>query len=223
MATRRTELEEAAAAAGQDEEAGSIHGVVPEGPERLTDDFPSFAGDPDEIPTRVKVPTDAKPDKGKRIRGSGSRRNTAAERDLADIGEQLEEKFAVIFGLAAGLAPVTAVYGTENAPKAINALLDIAKRRPAVLRALTTVADGANALEIGKFVLGLLVCIQIDTGRLNGDEIQAKAFGVTQVMLDHDFLQVVDENGNPVKKEKPTNPYVTNQDVPNAVRFQPIP
>lgn len=166
----------------------------------------------DAIPTRVKVPSD-KADKPKRGRPAG---RTATERELASVGENLEEKIAVIFGLAAGIAPVTSTYAVENSPKAIHALLEIAKRRPAVLRALTQVADGANALEIGKFLLGVLVCIQVDTGRLQGDEIQARAFGVTDILQRH----FVDSEGKiPTVVE---NPNVMEQVVPGALRFQPI-
>jgi hypothetical protein len=131
------------------------------------------------------------------------------------VGENLEEKIAVIFGLASGLAPITSTYAVENSPKAISALLDIAKRRPAVLRALTKVADGADALEIAKFVLGVLVCVQVDFGRLQGDELPARAFGVTAIIQEH----FVDNEG---KIPTEYNQNVTNQVVPNAVRFSPV-
>lgn len=231
MARPRRSIEELGEAAGPAavefsdaaEEARFPDGLVQE---RVEVTFPFQLDEPptDEIPTRVKMPKgeDVRKESAKDTKRSRpmGRRNTAAERDLADIGESLEEKFAVIFGLAASLAPVTATYGVQNSPKAINALLDIAKRRPAVLRALTTVADGANALEIAKFTLGLLACIQVDTGRLNGDELPARAFGVTDIMVEHGFLQVVDEQGNLIKPQP--NPNVTQMKVPDAVRFNPL-
>lgn len=96
------------------------------------------------------------------------------------------------------------MYAVENSDKAISALLQIAKRRPAVLRALTKVADGADALEIAKFVLGLLVCIQVDTGRLQGDELPARAFGVTQIIqanfIDNEGIIPTEANPNIVKE-----------------------
>jgi hypothetical protein len=165
----------------------------------------------DDIPTRVKVPTKEAPKS--QSDKTPYRKGTASERDLASVGENLEEKIAVIAGLASGLAPVTSTYAVENSPKALAALLSIAKRRPAVLRAITKVADGADALEIGKFVLGILVCIQVDTGRLEGSELPARAFGVTDIM-DRYFLAE--------GQEPAVNPNVTEMRVPNALRFQPV-
>lgn len=117
----------------------------------------------------------------------------------------------MLFGLLSGVVPVTATYGTENAPKAITALLDIGKRRPAVMKALLKIADGADTLELGKFLLGIIVALQVDFGKLNGDEIQAKAFGVTAV-LDKYFR-------NP---EHPDNQNVTEQVTNGGSRFSPV-
>lgn len=195
----------------QAEEEGSLLGQLLQGPGPEGVDN----GEPEPFQTRVKAPGD-KPSKAKIGRAKPAAR-TATERELAAVGDNLEEKIAVIFGLASGVAPVTSVYAVENSPKAIHALLEIAKRRPAVLRALTQVADGANALEIGKFVLGILVCIQVDTGRLQGDEIQARAFGVTDVIA----RNFVDNEGK-IPTQYDENPSVMVQEVPSALRFQPI-
>jgi hypothetical protein len=165
----------------------------------------------DDIPTRVKPPGAAKTEP--KQKPEPYRKGTASERDLAAVGENLEEKIATIFGLASGIAPVTSTYAIENSPKALAALLDIARRRPAVLRALTKVADGADALEVAKFVVGILVCVQVDTGRLQGTELPARAFGVTEI-LDKYFL---------AEGQEPTiNPNVTEMTVPSALRFQPV-
>jgi hypothetical protein len=139
-------------------------------------------------------------------------RGTVVEKQAADIAETLEEKFAVIFGLMTGVAPVTGTYGVENSPKAIRALLDIGKRRPAVMRALLTVANGADGLEIGKFILGIVVALQVDFGKLQGDEMPARVFGVTDII--EQFF--VPENQPPTD-----NPNVTGQ-ATNAPRFQPV-
>lgn len=198
-----------AAQAGGDEadkEAGFLDGGIFLGPERGQVD-PGFE-------TRVKPPADKgtptkKPaDKGERAKLP---RGSQVEKQAADIAETLEEKFAVIFGLLSGVAPVTGVYGVENSPKAIRALLDIGKRRPAVMRALTTVANGADGLEIGKFVLGVVVALQVDFGRLQGDELPAQVFGVTEII--NEFM---------VQTDAPApNTNVTGQSV-NADRFQPV-
>lgn len=173
---------------------------------------------PPPIETRVKAPSSKDSKEAPKKEGAAKTaapkmpRGTIAEKQAADIGETLEEKFAVIFGLLSGVAPVTGTYGVENSPKAIRALLDIGKRRPAVMRALMTVANGADGLEIGKFVLGIVVALQVDFGKLNGDELPARVFGVTDVI--QEFF--MDGQGAPV------NPNVMEQ-ATNAPRFQPVP
>lgn len=165
---------------------------------------------PPPIETRIKAPADPKGavpkvDKPKVARG------TATEKQAAEIADTLEDKAAVIFGLLTAAMPVTGVYATENSPKAIKALIEIGKRRPAVLRALMKVADGADAMEIAKFVLGVACAVQIDMGRMTPDAFPAKAFGVTAI-IEQFFMDDVPAEPN-------TN--VTGQDT-NAARFQPV-
>lgn len=162
-----------------------------------------------EFVTRVRP----KPDEGStgKTRRAPSR-STASERQLAELGETLDEKLTVVFGLASGIAPVTSTYAVENSEIAIRALLDIAKRRPGVLKALTRIADGADSLEIAKFVLGVIVCIQVDAGRLRGDELPARAFGVTDILEKH-------FNPDGEQQQKP-NPFVVKAD--QGVRFDPL-
>jgi hypothetical protein len=168
---------------------------------------------PDEgFKTRVKPPVNAK-DTPKEVPTKRLPRGNVAEKQAADIAETLEEKFAMLFGLLAGVVPVTSTYGTENAPKAITALLDIGKRRPGVMKALLKIADGADTLELGKFILGIVVALQVDFGKLQGDEIQAKAFGVTAV------LEKYFKNPEYAGSE---NPNVTEQVVSNGQRFSPV-
>lgn len=131
-------------------------------------------------------------------------RGTATERQLAEIGEALEEKVAGVGALLSGIAPVTSVYAVERSPRAIQALLSIAKRRPKVLAALSKAADGVDVLEIAQFIGGLVVAIQVDTGKLKGDELPAQAFGVTAI-LDEYFSQ---------REEQHINPAVTLQTAP---------
>ena len=219
MVTRREEVARLAEAGGDNSPApgpvrvdsaseGDLFGLLQGSG---TEGVKKPSGEPDPIPTRVKAPAEKEP-KGKATRPTP---RTASERELAVVGENLEEKIGVIFGLASGIAPVTSVYAIDNSPKAIHALLEIAKRRPAILKALTQVADGANALEIGKFLLGILVCIQVDTGRLEGTELQARAFGVTEILERH-F-----QNPDYVPAD-PENPGVVKQDVPHTLRFSAI-
>lgn len=168
---------------------------------------------PDEgFKTRVKAPTAAEKKAAPDATKKAAPRGTVLEKQAADIAETLEEKFAMLFGLLSGVVPVTATYGTDNSSKAITALLDIGKRRPAVMKALLKIADGADTLELGKFVLGLIIALQVDFGKLNGDEIQARAFGVTAIM-DKYF-----RNPDYVPSD---NPNVMEQTT-NGKRFSPV-
>lgn len=167
----------------------------------------------DGFETRVKPPTgderktDTKPKNDKK---PGRPRGTASDRSAAEIAETLEEKFAMIFAPVAAVMPMTGAYGIENSPKAINALLAIGKRRPAVMRALMKVADGADALEIGRFAAGLALSVQVDMGRIPVDSLPAKVFGITDV-YDKYFADTT-------LSDIPT---VTDQ-VTHAARFQPV-
>lgn len=139
-------------------------------------------------------------------------RGSQPEKVAADIAETLEEKAALIFGTLSGVLPVTSVYGTENSPKAVRALLDIGKRRPMVMRALIKIADGADGLEVGKFAAGVAMAIQVDLGRVDGNSLPARTFGVTEILEKYFVEQGVD----------PENPSVMKQDVADAPRFSTI-
>lgn len=183
MATRRQEQLERLVAEGAEVPAATegLPGESVQSPE-VEQDFPFELI---EVPSDEKSEADSDKKRAKRSADKPRSRSTASERQLAEVGEQLEEKITIIFALASGLAPVTSVYATENSDKAIRALLAVAKRRPKVLAALTKVADGADALEIGKFLLGLIIAIQVDNGRLKGDELPARIFGVTEIIQEH--------------------------------------
>jgi hypothetical protein len=137
-------------------------------------------------------------------------RGSAIEKTAADIAETLEEKFALIFGLLTNALPVTGTYGVENSPKAVRALMDIGKRRPAVMRALLKIADGADGMEIAKFALGLAVAVQVDMQKMNGDELIARSVGVTEV-LEKYFLDPEEQSPNSNVTEQTTH-----------ARFQPV-
>lgn len=198
-------------------EAGIPFGTIFLGPEERGIDQ---AGDPG-FKTRVKPPA-AKPaakttaskttaSKPPAAKTTGTMpRGSAVEKSAADIAETLEEKFALLFGMVTSALPVTGTYGVENSPKAVRALIDIGKRRPAVMRALTKIADGADGMEIGKFVMGIAVAVQVDMQKMNGDELLARSVGVTEVLEKY----FVDPN-------QPTpNDNVTEQ--VTYARFQPV-
>lgn len=168
------------------------------------------------IETRVKAPgaDKVKPTKDEppKVGRPKMARGSQTEKQVADIAETLEDKAATIFGLLTAAMPVTGVYATENSPKAIKALLEIGKRRPAVLKALMKVADGADSMEIAKFVLGIACAVQVDMGRMNGTELPARAFGVTAVLEKYFAPDPNDTQPNPNVMEQATN----------AQRFEPV-
>lgn len=157
----------------------------------------------EEIPTRVKKPSkDDKPaDK------PAARRNTAVEREIAEIEETLNDKIGAAFMLAGGLAPVTSVYGAENSEKAVTALMGIARRRPGILKYIRQGADVIDVLEIAKFFGGLVIAVQVDAQKLRGDELPARAFGVTEILEQHFW-----------NEDTMTNPAVMVQ----APRYAPV-
>ncbi len=153
--------------------------------------------------TRVKAPTKKAATKPEKPRESEKRplaRGSRGEKEAADIAETLEQKTAEMFSLLIGVAPVTSVYAVDNSPKAIRALVDIGKRRPAVMKALQMFANGADGVEIGRFLLGVVIALQVDFGKLRGDELPARAFGITAILEEH----FTEDSG-------PSNPGMTGQ------------
>lgn len=163
--------------------------------------------------TRVKDPT-VKPDKAEKPKADRAKmpRGSQVEKTAADIAETLEEKFATIFGLLSGIAPVTGTYGAENSGKAVRALLDIGKRRPSVMKAIVKIADGADGLELGKFALGLVAAFQVDTGRMDAGHLVARSTGVTDIVEKY-FMGPA---------EPADNSATPSQAVNSAAIFEPI-
>jgi len=187
-ATRRERL---AAVIGDDEFPGLDFSGEADNPEAeagfpfelLSGSRPGLTDNTPPVSSRVKTSEEKKEKESPRKPPRG----TATERQLAEIGEALTEKAAQVAMLTSGLLPVTSVYGAENSDKAVNALLAIAKRRPKFLAALTKAADTIDALELAKFFIGLAVAFQVDMGRMTGDEMAARASGVTAII--EEFFQ----------------------------------
>lgn len=158
-----------------------------------------------------KVSDRAKESKEAKKENEPKRRGTAQERSLQQLAEEIETQLDTVFGLISTMMPVTGVYAVKNSEKAVKAFIEIAKNRPAVLKALSKVADGANAVTIGQYILGIMVCIQVDSGRIKPDSVPAQVLGVTAV-VDEFFAE-----------EKPSdiNPNVVVMDVPHG-RFSPV-
>jgi len=167
-------------------------------------------GDPNDqgFETRVKAPTkaDSKPGPKPSARGKGS----ASERSIAEIQDAIQEKFDEALAVLSIGMPITGTYGVENSEKAVKALISIAKRRPKLLTALSKVADGADGIEIGRYLLGLAVAVQVDLQRIPADSLPAQFTGVTAVVRKY-FMEEPEEG----------NPNVTEQ-VTTSGRFQPV-
>lgn len=134
--------------------------------------------------SRIKTPEE-KPKPEKSEKPTPKRAGTATERQLEEIRESLQDKTDELAIVIAGITPVTSVYLAENGPLALNALLNIAKRRPAMLKVLSKAADGIDAMTVGKFALGFLTALQVDFGRLQPDSMPARVTGVTAVIEEH--------------------------------------
>lgn len=188
MATRRQlQLAELLEREGAPEEGGAESGDSNGLPGRVVLEELNL-DTPESFETRVKPPRksaaskDKEPAPPRERKQPAARGGTREERSLQQIGQELEEQLNTIFGFATLAMPVTGVYATENSDKAIAALINIAKRRPAVYRALTKVADGVDGVAIGRYVLGCLVAVQVDLGRIDADSVPARALGVTAVV-----------------------------------------
>lgn len=177
------------------------------------------SGGPEPVPTRIKMPKSGEAEKASRddkltldrdpVKLTGS----ASEKRIQKLQAELQEQADMLAGVMSLKLPVTAVYTGENSPKAIEALLNIARKRPKMLDALEKASDSFDAISIGKFVIGFGVAFQIDTGRLAPDSFPAVATGVTATFMQH----FAEDNGE-------VNPTVLSMPEPvHAVRFQPAP
>lgn len=149
-------------------------------------------------PFKTRVSTEkgsGKPAKEKTPKPAPAR-GTATERQVAEIGEALEEKAGQLAAVMSGVLPVTAVYMGERSPQAIQALLSIAKKNPKILAGLRKAAVGIDVLELGQFLVGIAVAMQVDMGRLKGHEMIAQSMGVTAI-LDEYFSEGPGEEFNP--------------------------
>lgn len=96
-------------------------------------------------------------------------------------------------GIMSGALPVTAVYMGERSERAVTALLSIAKKNPKMLAGLQKAAIGIDVMELGTFLIGFAVAMQVDMNRLKGDELICQSFGVTDILETH-FTDGVAEN-----------------------------
>src|SRR2546426_1140814 len=81
-------------------------------------------------------------------------------------------------------------------PISVNALIDIGKRRPAVMKALLRMVDANSGLEIGKYVGGIAIAFQVDMGRIAPDALPAKITGVSAVVEEHFHVEYPDGEVN---------------------------
>lgn len=137
---------------------------------------------------------------------------TASEKRILKIQAELQEQADTLAAVMSLRLPVTAVYTGENSPKAIEALLNIARKRPKMLDALEKASDGFDAMAIGKFAIGMAVALQVDTGRLDPNSFPAVATGVTKTFVENGFVETDGAlNTNVMSMPEPAH----------AVRFEP--
>lgn len=179
---------------------------------------------PEPVPTRIKMPkpgeaekasktvlTDSKEDRPLFDREPVKLTGSQAEKRIQKLQADLQEQADMLAGIMALRLPVTAVYTGDQSPKAIEALLNIARKRPKMLDALEKASDSFDAISIGKFVIGFGVAFQVDTGRLAPDSFPAMATGVTKVFAEH-FVENDGELNNNV---------MSMPEQAHAVRFEP--
>lgn len=180
--------------------------------------FKAATASEDTFQTRVKLPKAGEAEKAEKedrlkidrepVKVSG----TVSEKRIAKLQNDLQEQADMLAAVMSIKLPVTAVYTGTNSHKAIEALLNIARKRPKMLDALEKASDGFDAVEIGKFAVGMAVAFQVDLGRLNPDSFPAVITGVTSVFNDAGF----------VENDGALNPNVMSMPEPaHAVRFEP--
>lgn len=177
-------------------------------------------GDDPGFETRVRPPKASsrtraqKPDSAEQAPAKkpvGRPRGTSSERTTQEVSDALQQKADELFAVISLGLPVTGTYGVENSDKAVKALMAIAKRRPKLLKALMRVADGADGMDLGRYVLGIGVALQVDMGRIQPDMLIARATGVTEIVEKY-F----------VRDHAVQNPNVTEQVTHVGPRFSPV-
>lgn len=177
-------------------------------------------GDDPGFETRVKAPASTSrgratkataTDKPVEKKTPGRPRGSASERSVEEIADAVGAKFDEFFTYISMGLPVTGTYGVENSDKAVKALISIGKRRPRVMQILAKMADGADGMDVARYVLGVSIAVQVDLGRIPADNIMARASGVTAIVEKY-FVQ----------EDDPTNPNVTGQATHATPRFQPV-
>lgn len=174
--SRREQLEaavnggtEAPGAVGQAEEYGDLGKLVLEAVPNIPD-----SAEDDPVETRVRKPRSE--------RKAPPRRSTKDERQVEDVAEKLQSQFDLMFTALTAIKPVTGTYALANSEKAVNALLDIAKKRPKFMAVLSKFADGFNGLDVATYVIGILIALQVDAGTLDAQSVPARLTGVTQIV-----------------------------------------
>lgn len=204
---------------GREEDTGAterLSGELLSGPDVEFSFFNSGKKEPEPVPTRIKMPKPGEAEKASKddklvperepVKLTGS----AAEKRIQKLTAELQDQTDMLAGIMSLRLPVTAVYTAENSPKAIEALMNIARKRPKMLDALEKASDSFDAISIGKFAIGMGVAFQIDTGRLAPDSFPAVATGVTKTFMEN-FTDEGDTNQNVMSMPEPKH----------AVRFEP--
>lgn len=77
--------------------------------------------------------------------------------------------------------PVTGTYGIEQSEQLVNALVNIASRRPKFEAFLLKMADGSDVFTIVQITMGMMVAMQVDQQRVDPHSMLPKVTGVERV------------------------------------------
>lgn len=135
---------------------------------------------PEDIPTRVKIPTTKEKIASlKKEKGS----YTAAPAGLHD---QLLEKMVE---WSEWLPPTANRYGTYNADKAVKSAIELGNKYEPMMKALIRLANAGNTYYIAQFMVGLIYAIRMDIEGLDPDTKMSKWLGVQKAWDDtHDRI-----------------------------------
>lgn len=127
----------------------------------------------EDIPTRVKTPE--KPERKR----TPPRSTAKLELRLAAIKEGLEDELNDA-GMAAGqMGFVTAGYVVMDGSQAFtDAVVELARNRPRLLRALEKASKGAKGTQMAKYLLAIVMAVMVDMEMRSPDEFGMGYLGV---------------------------------------------
>lgn len=113
-----------------------------------------------------------------------SARQPTPTTELEQIETSLLEGLTKFGSAITPVAPIPGVYTIQNAESVSGALTRLAAKNPALLKALSGSSTVMDYVAVGVFGVGLVVAIQVQTGRISADSVAARNFGLTDIALE---------------------------------------